>query len=549
MASGNPENPGFGQVTDHASGLGSGRVIRQSLRLGELSRLVPVSQATFASTGIYGFRKSGKSWIWPGHRSRVGARIRACDTSIASSRRAESIGTGLAGNICEYRDLWLPEIRKILDLGRAFTDAIPCFRRKLSKCGSDWQWQIYAQTDRALRFFCAEKPHSSFPPKNKYWDKGSIDRNINENRQKLMNHRLCLATVLTNSSKAIAINSKKVIPTHTDCHIGKDLISGKDEARARDLLRCREECMKEKDSFVCRMKLWLSRQNLCAISRINENCGLSASEFYLQLQRAIFEPNFPIVCRTNNQTNGGLSKAILKTRTSYQVRKSSRRRHPTKFENYADIREIHSRIFSKPNITMETTSEVAMQGNKLPLFPSFSPEIENIWNGNGWDADTSFADGRPWTIPTAARHIGRLILENHPNTIKTSSRKGAQPAITNNQYAALSEKFYNLSTTTKNFNVNGSTVPIIEVLKRIFLLPQNVNPPALLLIPKNTKFVLNTGNTATNTQRQALPEISRLKTEYLNTAAPKPIENSRFFAVEHAPAKEEADQNIPRRLL
>ncbi|KAI1728463.1 hypothetical protein DdX_00648 [Ditylenchus destructor] len=115
MASGNPENPGFGQVTDHASGLGSGRVIRQSLRLGELSRLVPVSLATFASTGIYGFRKSGKSWIWPGHRSRVGARIRACDTSIASSRRAESIGTGLAGNICEYRVLWLPEIRKILD--------------------------------------------------------------------------------------------------------------------------------------------------------------------------------------------------------------------------------------------------------------------------------------------------------------------------------------------------------------------------------------------------------------------------------------------------
>ncbi|KAI1695687.1 hypothetical protein DdX_19460 [Ditylenchus destructor] len=57
MASGNPENPGFGQVTDHASGLGSGRVIRRSLRLGELSRLVPVSLGTFASTGIYGFRK------------------------------------------------------------------------------------------------------------------------------------------------------------------------------------------------------------------------------------------------------------------------------------------------------------------------------------------------------------------------------------------------------------------------------------------------------------------------------------------------------------
>ncbi|KAI1704044.1 hypothetical protein DdX_14545 [Ditylenchus destructor] len=102
-----------------ASQLGSGRVIRQSLRLGELSRLVPVSPGTSAISGIYGFRKSGKSWIWAGHRSRVAARFRACDTSIASSRRAESIGTGFAGNIGDFRDLWLPEIRKILDFGRS----------------------------------------------------------------------------------------------------------------------------------------------------------------------------------------------------------------------------------------------------------------------------------------------------------------------------------------------------------------------------------------------------------------------------------------------
>ncbi|KAI1716396.1 hypothetical protein DdX_07446 [Ditylenchus destructor] len=119
MASGNPENPGFGHVTDHAAQLGSGRVIRQSLHLGELSRLVPVSPGTSTISGICGFRKSGKSWIWPGHRSRCAARFRACDTSIASSRRAESIGTGFAGNIDDFRDLWLPEIRKILDLARS----------------------------------------------------------------------------------------------------------------------------------------------------------------------------------------------------------------------------------------------------------------------------------------------------------------------------------------------------------------------------------------------------------------------------------------------
>ncbi|KAI1702290.1 hypothetical protein DdX_15557 [Ditylenchus destructor] len=76
MASGNPENPGFGQVIDHPSQLGSGRVIHESLRLGELSRLVPVSPGTSAISGIYGFRKSGKSWMTVGaamRRSRMAA--------------------------------------------------------------------------------------------------------------------------------------------------------------------------------------------------------------------------------------------------------------------------------------------------------------------------------------------------------------------------------------------------------------------------------------------------------------------------------------------
>ncbi|KAI1696661.1 36.4 kDa proline-rich protein [Ditylenchus destructor] len=39
-------------------------------------------------------------------------------TSIASSRRDKTIGTGLADKDCFNRDLWLPKIRKILDLGR-----------------------------------------------------------------------------------------------------------------------------------------------------------------------------------------------------------------------------------------------------------------------------------------------------------------------------------------------------------------------------------------------------------------------------------------------
>ncbi|KAI1714890.1 hypothetical protein DdX_08162 [Ditylenchus destructor] len=119
MASGNPENPGFGQVTNPPSGLGLGRVIRQSLPLGETRRLVPVSSPNRAFTGRYGFRKSGKSWIWAGHKSSVGTRFGACDTSIASSRRDKTIGTGFKPESGFHRKIWLPEIRKILDLGRS----------------------------------------------------------------------------------------------------------------------------------------------------------------------------------------------------------------------------------------------------------------------------------------------------------------------------------------------------------------------------------------------------------------------------------------------
>ncbi|KAI1718095.1 hypothetical protein DdX_06509 [Ditylenchus destructor] len=78
-------------------------------------RLVPVSSPNRASTGRYGFRKSGKSWIWAGHRSSVAARIWACDTSIASSRRDKTIGTGLSSGKSADPVIWLPEIRKILD--------------------------------------------------------------------------------------------------------------------------------------------------------------------------------------------------------------------------------------------------------------------------------------------------------------------------------------------------------------------------------------------------------------------------------------------------
>ncbi|KAI1723638.1 hypothetical protein DdX_03802 [Ditylenchus destructor] len=52
---------------------------------------------------------SGKSWIWPWANFPVGARIRACGTSIASSRRDKTIGTGLADKDRFCRDLWLPE--------------------------------------------------------------------------------------------------------------------------------------------------------------------------------------------------------------------------------------------------------------------------------------------------------------------------------------------------------------------------------------------------------------------------------------------------------
>ncbi|KAI1694713.1 hypothetical protein Ddc_21875 [Ditylenchus destructor] len=57
MASGNPENPGFGPELTFASQLGSGRVVYESLPLGERERLVLTWQTEIVYSGIYGFRK------------------------------------------------------------------------------------------------------------------------------------------------------------------------------------------------------------------------------------------------------------------------------------------------------------------------------------------------------------------------------------------------------------------------------------------------------------------------------------------------------------
>ncbi|KAI1713908.1 ubiquitin carboxyl-terminal hydrolase domain-containing protein [Ditylenchus destructor] len=116
MASGNPENPGFGHVTDPPSRLRSGRMIPQSLPLDETRRLVPVSGFPNQPIRRYGFRKSGKSRIWPRHRSTVAPLFWAYDTSIASSRRDKTIGTGFRFPKSANPEIWLPEIRKIPDL-------------------------------------------------------------------------------------------------------------------------------------------------------------------------------------------------------------------------------------------------------------------------------------------------------------------------------------------------------------------------------------------------------------------------------------------------
>ncbi|KAI1729084.1 cuticlin-like protein 19 [Ditylenchus destructor] len=61
MASGNPENPGFGQVTDPPSRLRSGRVIRQTVALGETKPLPKFQVSQISQSRDMA---SGKSRIW-----------------------------------------------------------------------------------------------------------------------------------------------------------------------------------------------------------------------------------------------------------------------------------------------------------------------------------------------------------------------------------------------------------------------------------------------------------------------------------------------------
>uniref|UniRef100_A0A915D057 Uncharacterized protein n=1 Tax=Ditylenchus dipsaci TaxID=166011 RepID=A0A915D057_9BILA len=175
----------------------------------------------------------------------------------------------------------------------AYTDVLPCFRQKLHSCGSELQWQLFSQVDRALHFFC---PNSI----------NKIERR-ELNSRKLLKYRGCLATVLSSGqpihTQTVEENpNKSFAPT---CSSNEKVALKNEtvgEEQREKLVKCTEQCASNNYTFVCRLKLWLSQQNLCTLTKIEEKCGPEASIFYTSLQQYIFEPNFPFICLAHLDT-------------------------------------------------------------------------------------------------------------------------------------------------------------------------------------------------------------------------------------------------------
>uniref|UniRef100_A0A0N5BY88 CPG4 domain-containing protein n=1 Tax=Strongyloides papillosus TaxID=174720 RepID=A0A0N5BY88_STREA len=148
---------------------------------------------------------------------------------------------------------------KLLKTCKAYTNTLPCFREKISQCGSQKQRRMLNSVGKSIDFLCS--PFS------------------------LGNQKILL-------SKGSCINYVINKPIANKCEI--------DEPRLYSTLTsCAKNCEHQKGNVFCHMRTWISTQNLCTTLEIYKNCGSDAASFYSDFQSVAFEPTFPIVCHAS----------------------------------------------------------------------------------------------------------------------------------------------------------------------------------------------------------------------------------------------------------
>uniref|UniRef100_A0A0K0EN41 CPG4 domain-containing protein n=1 Tax=Strongyloides stercoralis TaxID=6248 RepID=A0A0K0EN41_STRER len=151
---------------------------------------------------------------------------------------------------------------KLLKTCKAYTNTLPCFREKISQCGSQKQRRMLNGVGKTIEFLCS--PFS------------------------LSNQRILL-------SKGSCINYIINKPISNKCEINEPKLYS-------SISSCAKNCENQKGNVFCHMRTWISKQNLCTTLEIYKNCGTDAASFYSDFQSVAFEPTFPIVCEASYES-------------------------------------------------------------------------------------------------------------------------------------------------------------------------------------------------------------------------------------------------------
>uniref|UniRef100_A0A0N5A356 CPG4 domain-containing protein n=1 Tax=Parastrongyloides trichosuri TaxID=131310 RepID=A0A0N5A356_PARTI len=148
---------------------------------------------------------------------------------------------------------------KLLRTCKAYSNIMPCFREKISQCGSQKQRRMLNGVGKTIQFMCSP---FSLKSQRILLSKGSCIKNV--------------------------INK----PISDKCEI-------KEPKLKESLSSCAKNCENQKGNVFCYMRTWITTQNLCTTLEIHKTCGTDAASFYSDFQSVAFEPTFPIVCQAS----------------------------------------------------------------------------------------------------------------------------------------------------------------------------------------------------------------------------------------------------------
>ncbi|CAD6185073.1 unnamed protein product [Caenorhabditis auriculariae] len=152
---------------------------------------------------------------------------------------------------------------RLLHTCKVYSSTLPCFQEKISECGDDKQRRLLAEVSKMIMFMC-----SPF----------SLQR-----QRSLIANQQCINSVLS-------------IPATTGCALNE-------HENGLKVLQCKKKCSSRGSDFICMMRTWISEQNTCTLRDIQTKCGDQAANLYEEMQTTVFDPQFPVICNYDKESN------------------------------------------------------------------------------------------------------------------------------------------------------------------------------------------------------------------------------------------------------